>query len=181
MTSHDLHPLARDVLETFASQSYFRSIRLTKALADRSPTQCLRWAFNLVEHFVSASTPHKVATDTLGAIAQAIASPSAEQLPQLDELSWKSWCSDSFDEQSPFAQRAVARLGWASMILIGAATGTLIKSKYLSGGTSFDANQLIGHIADQCGMAVDMIYADTNDGRLMVAASFSREMAVSGA
>ena len=65
------------------------------------------------------------------------------------------------------------------MELIGAATGTLIKSKYLSGGTSFDAD--IGHLADQCGIAVDMIYTTTNDGRLMVAASFSREMAAGGA
>ena len=110
MTSQDLHPLARDVLEAFATQSYFRSLRFANALAERNPTQCVRWAFSLVEPFVNASTPHEVVTRTLSAIRDAIVSQSANQLAQLDELSWQSWCSGSFDDASPFAQRAVLGL-----------------------------------------------------------------------
>jgi hypothetical protein len=177
MASHDLHPLARDVLDAFATQTYFRSLRLAKALADRSPTQCVRWAFTLVEPFVNASTPHEVVTDTLAAVRNAIASPSADELAQLNELSWKSWCSGSFDERSPFAQRAVARLGWASMLLIGAATRTRFESEHTGVHISANANGAICEMANQCGMAVDMIHAGTNAGRVMVAASFSREMA----
>ena len=177
MTSHNLHPLARDVLEAFATQSYFRSLRLANALADRSPTQCVRWAFHLVEPFVSASTPHEVVTQTLSTIRHALASPSADELSQLDELSWKSWCSGSFDEESPYAQRAVARLGWASILLVGDTTKTNFESKYTGIHISAKANGVIREMANQCGMAVDMIYTHTDDGRLMVATSFSREMA----
>lgn len=176
MTSHELHPLAREMLEAFASQSYFRSLRLANALADRSPTQCVRWAFTLVEEFVNASTPHEVVIEALSAIRQTIASPSAGELSKLDELSWKSWCSGSFDEKSPFAQRAVARLGWASILLIVHTTKTCFESAYTGIHISANANGEIREMANQCGMAVDMIYTDTNDGRLLVAASFSREM-----
>jgi hypothetical protein len=177
MTSHDLHPLARDVLEAFATQSYFRSLRLANALAERDPTQCVRWAFNLVQPFVNASTPHEVVLRTLSAIGDAIATQTANQLPHLDELSYKSWCSGTFDEASPFAQRAVARLGWASMLLIGDITGTDFESEHTGIHISANANGAIREMANQFGMAVDMIYTDTNDGRLTVAASFSREMA----
>ncbi len=177
MTSHDLHPLARGVIEAFATQSYFRSLCLTNALAERDPTQCLRWAFNLVEPFVNALAPNDVVTRTLSAIGGAIASQPVNELSQLDELSWQSWCSGPFDEASPFAQRAVARLGWASMLLIGDTTGTRVESKYTGIHISANANGAIREMANQCGMAVDMVYTGTNDGRLMVAESFSREMA----
>ncbi|MFO0819377.1 MAG: hypothetical protein U1A77_15630 [Pirellulales bacterium] len=176
VTSHELHLLARDVLEAFAAHSYFRSIRLTNALADRSPTQCVRWTFNLVEEFVNASPPCEVAMQTLSAIRHAIAGPSADDLSELDKLSWKSWCSGSFDEQSLFAQRAVARLGWATILLVGASTKTCFDSAYTGIHISANADVQIREMANQCGMAIDMIYTGTNDGRLMVAASFSREM-----
>ena len=177
MTSDELHPLARDVLEAFATHSYFRSLRFSNALAERNPTQCVRWAYNLVASFVNASTPHKVITRTLLVIRHTIESPTSEQLPQLDELSWQSWCSGSFDVESPFAQRAVARLGWASMLLVGKITGTHVESKNTGIHIAANDNGAIREMANQCGMAVDMLYTDTNDGRLMVAASFSREMA----
>ncbi len=177
MTSEELHPLARDVLQAFASQSYFRSLRFSNAIAERCPTQCVRWAFNLAESFVNASTPHEVVAQLLWAIRHTIEFPSADQLPRLDELSWQSWCSGSFSDQSPFAQRAVARLGWASMLLIGKITGTDVESKYTGIHVTANDNGAMREMANQCGMAVDMQYTDTNDGRLMVAASFSREMA----
>lgn len=177
MTSHDLHPLARDMLEAFATQSYFRSVCLANALANRSPTQCVRWALNLVEPFVSASAPHEVVTQTLSAIRCIIASPSADELSELDELSWKLWCSGSFDKKTPFAQRAIARLGWASILLIADTTKTCFESKCTGIHLSADAQGVIQEMANQCGMAVDVIYAGTNDGRLMIAESFSREMA----
>lgn len=177
MTSDELHPLARDVLQSFATQSYFRSLRFSNAIAKRNPTQCVRWAFNLVESFVNASTPHDVITQTLLVIRHSINSPSTDQLPQLDELSYQSWCSGSFDKESPFAQRAVARLGWASMLLVGNITGTDVESRNTGFHIAANDNRAIREMANQCGMAVDMLYTDTNDGRLMVAASFSREMA----
>lgn len=177
MDSIDLHPLARDALEAFATQSYFRSLCLTNALAERDPVQCVRWAFNLVEPFVTASTPPEVVTRTLLAIRRAMVSQSADELSQLDELSWQSWCSGSFDERSPVAQRAVARLGWASMLLIGERTRTPIESRYTGNRISANTERMIPELANQCAMAVDMIYTESNDGRLMVAATFSREMA----
>ncbi|MFO0821336.1 MAG: hypothetical protein U1A77_25560 [Pirellulales bacterium] len=125
---------------------------------------------------MNASTPHEVVIQTLSAIRHAIASPSAGELSNLDELSWKSWCSGSFDEKSPFAQRAVARLGWASILLVVDTTKTCFESQYTGIHISANTNREIRELANQCGMAVDMIYTDTNDGRLMVAASFSREM-----
>ncbi len=177
MTSEELHPLARDVLAAFATQSYFRSLRFSNAIAERNPTQCVHWAFNLVEPFVNASRPHTIVTRTLAVIRNAIEFPCADQLPQLDELSWQSWCSGSFDDASPFAQRAVARLGWASMLLVGNITGTHVESEYTGIHIAANDNGAIREMANQCGMAVDMLYTNTNDGRLMVAASFSREMA----
>ncbi len=177
MTSEELHPLAREVLQAFATQSYFRSLRFSNAIAERSPTQCVRWAFNLVEPFVNASTAHQVISQTLLAIYHAIEFPSADELPRLDELSWQSWCSGSFNDQSPFAQRAVARLGWASMLLVGHTTRTPVESEYSGIHIAANDNGVIREMANQCGMAVDMLYTSTNDGRLIVAASFSREMA----
>ena len=152
MTTHELHPLAREALGAFASQSYFRSHRLAYALADRSPTQCVRWTLKLVEGFVDASTPHEVVTQTLSAIHHAIASPSVETLLKLDELSWKSWCSGSFDDESPFAQRAVARLGWASMLLTTETTKTCRESAHTAIHISANANGAIRELANQCGM-----------------------------
>lgn len=177
MTSEELHPLARDVLQAFATQSHFRSLRFSNAIAERNPTQCVRWAFNLVESFVNLSTPHDVISQSLLVIRHSINSPSADQLPHLDDLSWRSWCSGSFDEEAPFAQRAVARLGWASMLLIGNITGRAFESRNTGIHIAANQNGAIREMANQCGMAVDMLYTDTNDGRMMVAASFSREMA----
>lgn len=177
MTNEELHPLARDVLEAFATQSYFRSLRFSNAIAERNPTQCVRWAFNLVESFVNVSTPHEVITQSLLVIRHAIESPSADLLPELDEMSWQSWCLGTFNDESPFVQRAVARLGWASMILVGSITGIDVESKNTGIRIAVSDNGAIREMANQCGMAVDMLYTDTNDGRLMVAASFSREMA----
>jgi hypothetical protein len=63
------------------------------------------------------------------------------------------------------------------MLLIGDITGTDFESEHTGIHISANANGAIREMANQCGMAVDMIYTDTNDGRLTVAASFSREMA----
>lgn len=175
-TSQNLHPLAREVLRAFAPRSYFRSLRLANVLAERNSTQCVRWAFNLVEPCVNALTPHELVTQTLSAIRHAIASPSVSDLSQLDVLSWQSWCSGSFDDASPFAQRAISRLGWASMLLIGDTTSSGVESKFTGIHISANGNGAIREMANQCGMAVDMIYNGAHDGRLMVAASFSREM-----
>ena len=177
MPSHDLHPLAREALAAFAAHPYFRSLPFTNALAERDPAQCIKWALNLVERFVSRSTRSDDVTRTLSAIRRAIADQSANDLLQLDELSWQSWSSGPFDEAAPFAQRAVARLGWASILLIEYRTGTCFESRYTGLHIAANTHGMIRELANQCGMAVDMIYTDTNDGRLMVAASFSHEMA----
>lgn len=99
-----------------------------------------------------------------------------DDLKRLDELAWNSWCAGSFDDSSPFLQRAAARLAWAAICLICHGTGHAFHSQF----TNFqiapgDANA-IGEMANQCAMAVDMTFTDTRDGRLMVAAAFSREM-----
>ena len=62
------------------------------------------------------------------------------------------------------------------MLLIGDTTGTHVESEWTGIHVSANDNGAIREMANQCGMAVDMIYTDTNVGRLMVAASFSREM-----
>lgn len=80
MTGEELHPLARDVLESFATQSYFRSLRFTNALAERNPTQCVRWTFHLVELFVKTSNPRELITQTLSVIRYTIESASADKL-----------------------------------------------------------------------------------------------------
>ncbi len=177
MNSYDLHPLARETLEVFASQSYFRSLRMANALAERNATQCVRWAVNLVEPSIDVSTSGEVVTRTLAAVREAIASTSAVQLVQLDKLSEKSWCRGAFDNDSPFAQRAVARLGWASMLLVSSTTGAELECSMPGIAKSANANGIIREMANQCGMAIDMIHAQTHDGRMLIAASFSREMA----
>jgi hypothetical protein len=63
------------------------------------------------------------------------------------------------------------------MLLVGNITGTDIKLRNTGIHIAENDNGAVREMANQCGMAVDMLYTDTNDGRLMVAASFSREMA----
>lgn len=170
----DVHPVARDVLDAFASDAYFRSNRLCQALAERSPKQCVNWAIGLVEFRINSSSPNEMVAHTLKSIHAALRVPSPDALSLLDELGWKSWSSDSFDKQAPFLQRAAARMAWATMCLICHSTSTEFKSQSfdLSGG---DRN-LLAEMASQCAMAVDITNSESEDGRLMVAASFSREM-----
>jgi hypothetical protein len=176
MTSPELHPIARDLLRAFAPRKYFRSNRLALTLAERAPNRCIGWAISLVEPTVDSCSPHEVVSETLIAVHDAVEAPSADKLPRLDELAWKSWSSGSFDDSLPYLQRAVARLGWAAMCLIWCKTDSAYESRYTAIGACGRDNWAIAEMANQCAMALDMTFTDNADGRLMVASSFSREM-----
>ena len=107
--------------------------------------------------------------NTLGELA-----PNA--LPELDQLSWQCWCHGSFNERCPHLQRAVARLGWATMLLICNHANADYKSQFTGIHVSAAINGKLQELVNQCAMAVDMVYADTNGGRLVVASAFTREM-----
>jgi hypothetical protein len=171
-----LHPTAKALLDHFAASQFFRSDPLCAALAERDPLRCLRWAVGLVEHRVRLSSPPDLIAQTLSAIQRAIGSISPDHLPELDDLAWRSWSSDSFDAALPYLQRAVARLGWATMCLIRRSTGSAFSSQYT--GLQFPNGETeLRELVAQCAMALDISYTDTLDGRMLVAFTFSREMA----
>ena len=172
MNSFEMHPIATEVISAFARHDYFRSNRFTTTLADRHPRQCLKWTLNLVGPCVDQSAPPDIVAKTLSASRAAAGEPSADALPLLDDLSEQSWCSGTYDDSRPFLQRAVARVGWAAMCLICATTGAQFTGIRIAKGK----NATLKEMSKQCAMAVDMTFTDTEDGRLMVASSFSRAM-----
>ena len=83
----------------------------------------------------------------------------------------------SFDESSPFLQRATARLAWAAIFLVCHSTRVPFESQFSSGFRIAGADEgALIEMANQSAMAIDMTFTGTLDGRMMVAASFSREM-----
>ena len=176
MPTPDLHPVARELLDAYASLPYFQSKRLTLEIAEREPSRCVIWALGLLEPTVLSSTPPNTVVDTLGKIRNSLGSPSQDALPELDELSWRCWCYGSFDDSSPYLQRAVARLGWATMLLVCRKTDTNFESRLTGIHNLVTSNGLLREMANQCAMAIDIVYAHTDDGRLMVASAFTREM-----
>lgn len=172
----ELHPIARELLDAYASHLYFQSKRLTAIIADRNPSRCVSWALNLVEPAILDSKPPQLIVDTLAQVRSAVEELKPSRLPVLDDLSSQCWCHESFDESSPFLQRAAARLGWAALLLICELTDTEYESKFTGIHVSAVSNGQLREMSNQCAMAVDMLYTDTNDGRLMVASAFTREM-----
>ena len=171
-----LHPVARQLLEAFALTNYFRSVRLCQALAERDPAGCLYWAAELLAPTIAASTPHEVVTETLRVVRSQIDSPDPDCLPLLDELAWNCWSSGSFDMDSPFLQRAVARLAWAAIGLVCVVTSSSFRSERVAVAASVSDGTGMATLVHQCASAIDMIHTGSQDGRLMVAADFTRRM-----
>ncbi|MEO1527068.1 MAG: hypothetical protein AAFX06_16640 [Planctomycetota bacterium] len=181
MTSDDeLHPIARALLSSFASSAYFRSNRMAVAIAERDPAEWVAWALAAVNRFLASSAPHETAQRTLRIVEDALGSLSPKTLEYLDEWSSRSWCSESIDEAAPFAQRAIARLGWATILLICLSTNSEFgfdESGIAVGvGIAANNNGYLREMANQCAAAVDMIYGRTPEGRLLIATSFSQCM-----
>ena len=172
----ELHPIARELLDAYDSRPCFQSKRLTATIADRNPSRCVIWALNLVEPAFLDSKPPQLIVDTLAEVRSSAAEPKPSRLPVIDELSSQCWCHETFDESSPFLQRAAARLGWAALLLICKLSGIHFESKLSGIHVSANRNGHLREMSNQCAMAVDMLYTDTNEGRLMVASAFTREM-----
>lgn len=174
MNATKMHSLAHEFLLRWES-GYASSKPLCKTLAKHNPRQCVTWAFGLVEPYVNASSPHDIVIETLNSLNAAIPPCSADDLPRLNELALLSWSSGSFDGSSPYLQKAVARLAWATMHLICHVASCSFESE---SGTHFgiDKESAFTELVGQCSMAIDMIWNETNEGRLLIASSFSREM-----
>ena len=176
MAIDELHPVAREVLTAFASVGYFRSVRFCQIIAERDPTQCVEWAAQLIEHCVANSTPHGVVTETLSVIESLIESRDTDILPLLDDLAWQCWSSGSFDDESPFLQRAVARLAWATIGFVCVVTSSSFISQRVAISADADDDSGLATLVHQCASAIDMTFTETDDGRLMIAADFTRQM-----
>lgn len=170
----DLHPAARDVLQTFATEKYFRSNRLCQAVAQIDPQHCLNWAVRLVTHHLNEVLMPDVVGETLQCVQSGIQQCATELLPRLDELASKCWCCGSHDESAPFVERAFARLAWATMCWICHASSFRYITRHV--GLPPASDDWLLEMTNQCAMAIDMTNTQSEDGRLMVAASFTREM-----
>lgn len=170
----ELHPAARDVLQTFATEGYFRSNRLCQTLAQIDPLHCLNWAVRLVKHRLNEVLMPDVVGETLQCVQSGIQQCSPDLLPRLDELASKCWCCGIHDESAPFVERAFARLAWATMCWICHATPFYYASAHVD--LHHTSHGWLLEMTNQCAMAIDMTNTRSEDGRLMVAASFTREM-----
>lgn len=175
MDPAELHPMAREFLDVFAPTNYFRSVRLCQAIADQDPARCLKWAAGLLAPSIAASTPPDIVTETLKVVGSQIETPDPAALLLLDDLAWQCWSSGSFDDDSPFLQRAVARLAWAAIGLVCAITSSSFNSEHVVILADASDGSGIATLVNQCALAIDMIN-ETQDGRLMIAADFSRQM-----
>ena len=171
-----MHPIARELLDAFASQPYFQSNRLTATIAERNPIRCVNWTLDLVEPAVLDSKAPQIVVETLAMIRNALKELTPNAVPKLDEASSQCWCLGSFADSRPYLQRVVARLGWATILLLCKHSNTDFESQFTGIHISANINGQLRELANQCAMAIDMVYTDTNDGRLMVASAFTREM-----
>ena len=176
MLIDELHPIARDLLTAFASQEFFLSNRLCQIVAERDPALCVAWATRLIEASLTETSPHAVVTETLTLVTSLIALPNENSLLRLDDLASQCWCSGSFDDSKPYLQRAVARLAWATIGMVCFVMHCSFTSERV--GISADSNDgsAIKIVVQQSASAIDMTYTEANDGRLMVAADFTRLM-----
>ena len=176
MYPSELHSVARQLLDAFAPTNYFRSVRLCQAIADQDPCRCLKWATELLTPSIAGSTPHDVVVETMELVASQIAHPDPNCLPLLDDLASQCWSSGSFDDDSPFLQRAVARLAWAAIGLVCVVTSSSFNSERVAISADANDGSAKATLVHQCASTIDMIHTQSQDGRLMVAADFTRQM-----
>lgn len=172
----DLHPLAREALTHFASVGFFRSDRFCQAIAEIEPNECMKWALELVSQRANKSERSGTVAATLSLIRTLIDSPDPDKLPALDALAWQCWCAGSFDADFPFLQRAVARLAWAAIGLVCLKASCSFVSERVAISADAHDDSGIGTLVHQCASAIDMTFTEMDDGRLMVAADFTRKM-----
>ncbi len=173
-----LHPIANEVLQASLKDGYFQSNRFCQAIAERKPEQCVQWSVNLVAPYISQSNPSDDGLhEALTFIRDAMRDCSEDTLAELDQRAWALWSSKSSDA-TPYLHRSVARLAWATICLICDVRSMQFASAFVGIRLAPDDRNVTVELANQCAMAIDMTITQTDDGRLAVAQSFSREMAL---
>ena len=175
MDFSDLHPIAREVLAAFSERDYFRSNKLCRTVAETCPQRCVDWAFRTASPTILSVPPPSIVSDTISLVERALICDEAALLPELDAAATASWSSGSYSEDSPYLQRAAARLAWATMCRISHATGADFDTQF-AGVANGARNDAFTEMVNQSAMAIDMTNCSSNDTRLSIALAFTKEM-----
>ena len=175
MDFSDLHPTAREVLAAFSEHEYFRSNELCRTVAEICPQRCVDWAFRTTSPILHSVPPPSIVSDTIALVERTLTRDDSAILPDLDAAATASWSSGSYNDDSPYLQRAAARLAWATMCRISYATGDDFDTQFagVANGARKDA---FTEMVNQCAMAIDMTSGNSNDSRLAIASAFTDEM-----
>lgn len=178
MDHDDFHPVAREVLAAFAVHDYFRSNKFCRTIADVDPRRCVTWAFRLASPCVLAGSPPPIVAQTVSLVESAVDRCDVKDLAELDVAASDTWSAGSFDDSSPHLQRAAARLAWATICFISHTTGADFETKFSGVSNAARDHTAFTEMVNQSAMAIDMTIGKSNDGRLLIASSFSKEMEV---
>jgi hypothetical protein len=174
--SSELHPVAAESLHVSAAVGYFVTLKMASELAGRDPAACTRWVFEIVEPEIRRVTSVDEVLRALVLVQSTLKQPSSSALPELDQVAWSAWTCDFDYSTAPFyAHRAASRLAWAAMGLAAYTHDCRYQSRYL-GGEIGGCKQGLEMVISQCACVLGMTFSDNEDGRLMVARSFSSVM-----
>jgi len=175
MPTDKLHPLAIEVLESYADQSYFTSIHFCREIAKRGNDQCVAWVADVVSNRVLITEPPMVVSKSLELAQIACRDMDSSVRTELDDIAWQTWCIGPYDDSSPYLQRAVSRVCWATIALISHYRNSPFESQYVA--IDFQPQDVaLQTMFTQCSGAVNMIHARTEGGRLAIASEFTLAM-----
>ncbi len=175
MPTDKLHPLAIEVLESYAGQSYFTSIHFCREIAKRSNDQCVAWVADVVSCRILMTEPPVVVSKSLELAKIACREMDSSLRTELDDMAWQTWCIGPYDDSSPYLQRAVSRVCWATIALISHHRNSSFESQHVA--IDFHPQDVaLKTMFTQCTGAVNMIHARTEGGRLTIASEFTRAM-----
>ena len=158
MSSHSLHPLARQaVIATADSACCFWALGMTKYLAHDDPKLCVHWALDLILPYLREDGEHgDVVARSIQILRGVLDKPAVAELRQLEVSALDAWHHRSATRGGgPLARLVWAAMGVVEQVAPGQAA-QLTNSCALPAGTE-SADVAEGWVWEQSATAIQMI------------------------